>query len=194
MTNFTFAHIQDLYSSANNLDVGGAGPAPMSRALHVKTMAAIAIAESSGNPNVVNSSGHYGLWQISKDHALDPGWPFGAASSAWLDPATNARMAEWVYKKQGYTAWTTYNNGAYSKVNQGGPGDQLASGTNNLVNQSGLAAIGQFFSDLGNPQTWLRIAYGVAGIGLVIFGISAVASNTKAGKVIASTTGKAALL
>lgn len=80
-------------------------------------MAAIAMAESTGRADVVNSIGCVGLWQINqpvwvKDH---PSW-----TQAWLkDPAHNAAAAKVVYNAQGLTAWQAYTNGAYQKFYTG---------------------------------------------------------------------------
>lgn len=72
-------------------------------------MAAIALAESGGNPSIVNSIGASGLWQI---HPGEPGD---------LNPLTNARDAVSKYRNQGLTAWQTYTNGAYRQfMNRGG--------------------------------------------------------------------------
>jgi lysozyme-like protein len=73
------------------------------------TMAAIAIAESNGNPLAVHhdSDGTVdrGLWQINSDH----GYP--AALS--FEPFHNAQQAVAVWRSSGLTAWSTYNSGAY---------------------------------------------------------------------------------
>jgi Lysozyme like domain len=78
------------------------------------TMAAIALAESSGNPSAVGDlditpGGSVGLWQINlKAHPeLD--------TAALTDPATNAAAAYSVFQSQGFSAWSTYKNGAYEK-------------------------------------------------------------------------------
>lgn len=82
------------------------GPANMA---HV--MAAIALAESDGNPQARNASGASGLWQIL-------GLPFPGNV---FSPLTNARMAVAKYKSQGLGAWVTYTSGAYRRfMNSGG--------------------------------------------------------------------------
>jgi hypothetical protein len=61
------------------------------------TAAAIAIAESGGDPGIVNSIGATGLWQIH------PGGP------QYLPPMANARAAVAKYRAAGgFTPWTTY--------------------------------------------------------------------------------------
>ena len=81
--------------------------------LQADTMAAIALAESSGNPADVNmaategKTGSWGLWQINGDAHPQ----FDHASL--LNPTYNAAAAVAVYQSQGLGAWSTYNNGAY---------------------------------------------------------------------------------
>lgn len=74
------------------------------------TAAAIALAESGGNPAArggpnPNGSYDHGLWQINSVH--------GAAGKDWSNPSTNASMAYAVFKSQGWRAWTVYRTGAY---------------------------------------------------------------------------------
>ena len=103
MAQYTYGQLVNLYATANNV------PATSAEAL---TMGALAMAESSGDPNAHNPSGASGLWQIMPSHASDKGWTYG---TNFYDPATNARMAYFVLHHQGYSAWTTYTNGAYRK-------------------------------------------------------------------------------
>lgn len=77
-------------------------------------MAAIALAESGGNPNADNTRDNggkqssYGLWQISTGTHSPP-------SPNWADPLTNAKLAVGKYKSQGLGAWGTYTSGAYKQ-------------------------------------------------------------------------------
>jgi len=77
----------------------------------VPVMVAIAMAESSLNPNATHSNSNgstdYGLWQINTINRD------ALALGDWRDPATNARMAYMIYQRQGLKAWTVYNTGAY---------------------------------------------------------------------------------
>lgn len=86
-------------------------------------MAAIALAESAGDPTNVgpptSAGAAQGLWQILG--LPFPGNPF--------DPLTNARMAVAKYKSQGLGAWETYTSGAYKKfMSRGGMLRRLAKG------------------------------------------------------------------
>lgn len=78
------------------------------------TAVAIALAESSGNPNITGDGGtSYGLWQI---HA--PAHPeFGPPGPSWFDPQINANMAYSVYVAAGnsFNPWSTYSvTGTYA--------------------------------------------------------------------------------
>lgn len=84
-------------------------------------MAAIAMAESSGNPRAHNpnrSTGDnsYGLWQINMIDGMGPDRrrAFGIPrNEALWDPAVNAAAARMVHKWQGFGAWSVYRSGAY---------------------------------------------------------------------------------
>jgi Lysozyme like domain len=77
-------------------------------------MAAIAEAESGGNPLATNPTDNdgtqtsWGLWQISLGNHEAP-------SPDWADPAENARLAIGKLNGQGLTAWGTYDSGAYER-------------------------------------------------------------------------------
>lgn len=92
---YSFAQLEGLWIQA-----GG------SRAL-APVMAAIALAESRGNPDATGkAAGEKGLWQIN---------PKVWGSLATYDPLGNARAAVHVEASQGLSAWTTYTSGAYRK-------------------------------------------------------------------------------
>lgn len=68
--------------------------------------AAIAMAESSGRTDVVNSIGCVGLWQINQpEHVKShPTW-----TVKWLqNPVNNAKAAKVIYNQQGLKAWEAY--------------------------------------------------------------------------------------
>lgn len=85
-----------------------------------QTAAAIALAESAGNPNEYNPEtaasggtpqglGSYGLWQIYlKMHPEFSGWNL-------KDPQTNANAAFSVYQAAGnsFSPWSTYGSGKF---------------------------------------------------------------------------------
>jgi hypothetical protein len=84
-------------------------------------MAAIALAESGGNPRAHNPNppdNSYGLWQINMLGSLEGPRKvqFGISSNEELfDPAVNARAARKVFKSQGYGAWSVYKNRSYAQ-------------------------------------------------------------------------------
>jgi hypothetical protein len=75
-------------------------------------MAAIALAESAGNPDVTNPNDNggtqtsWGLWQISLGNHSAP-------SPNWNNPTVNAQLAVGKLESQGLSAWGTYTSGAY---------------------------------------------------------------------------------
>jgi hypothetical protein len=81
-------------------------------------MAAIAMAESGGNPTATNPHDNggtqtsWGLWQISNGTHSQP-------APNILDPIVNAQQAWGKYKSQGLGAWGTYTSGAYKSYLQG---------------------------------------------------------------------------
>lgn len=101
-------------------------------------MAAIAEAESGGNPLAHNPSGASGLWQIL-------GAPFPGNV---YDPLTNARMAVWKYAHQGLGAWTTYTSGAYRAFLKGGVPPGAAAAMAMMVSAPGVKGHGVFASML----------------------------------------------
>lgn len=98
---YTYRQLESLWLSAG----GRRSLAPV--------MAAIAEAESGGNPKAENASGATGLWQILG--AVRP-----ADQSHLTSPQVNAREAVLKDQTQGLGAWTTYTSGAYKKFLQGG--------------------------------------------------------------------------
>jgi hypothetical protein len=72
--------------------------------------AAVAMAESGGNPNAYNTEGSYGLWQI--DIVYHP--EFQSDPTVLFDPTTNAQAAYSISSRgANWNPWTTYRTGAY---------------------------------------------------------------------------------
>ena len=109
-------------------------------------MAAIALAESGGNPGAVNPNDNggrqssFGLWQISTGtHA--------APSPAWSNPLVNAQLAYQKYQTQGLSAWGTYTSGAYRQyLNAANAGTGIPSDTLAFSSVSGVPGL----SDIQN--------------------------------------------
>jgi hypothetical protein len=189
-----------------------------------KKMAAIAMQESSGDTNVVNSIGCVGLWQINqpvhvKSH---PTW-----TVKWLqNPFNNAAAAKIILKTQGLGAWEAYTgpdgkgtDGPWRKyeneridtnttVDQASwidPLDILPDGAEDKMRDKlgetipgfgTVDAIGDALAAtadvLVNPKTWLRVAYGVTGVLLIVGGLFLIVRNTPAGKATAGAVKKTA--
>jgi hypothetical protein len=119
-------------------------------------MAAIALAESSGDPAAMNYTDNggtqtsVGLWQVSSGTHSYP--------ASWTTPAGNAAEAVAKYKSQGLGAWGTYTSGAYRKYYQGGtPAAALPQG-------GGGGSTPQQATDVAwNPPGGLGIAEWAAG-------------------------------
>lgn len=115
MANLTFSQLETLWQQAG----GSPKLAP--------TMAAVALAESGGDPNSVNndpSTGDYsvGLWQVNYfgDLYAERSQLFGPPAEL-TDPAKNAAAAVEIAgpNGQGLDNWTTYSSGAYQQYLNG---------------------------------------------------------------------------
>lgn len=101
------------YGQLEQLWIQGGGP----RAL-APLMAAVALAESSGDPAALNPADNggtqtsWGLWQISDGTHNQP-------APDILTPLGNARAAVAKYHSQGLSAWGTYDSGAYKQYYRG---------------------------------------------------------------------------
>lgn len=86
----------------------------------LETAVAIALAESSGNPNAVGDltlGTSVGLWQVNLR------WHPEYTHQALLDPQTNANAAYAIWDAAGsdFSPWSTYKTGAYlSHLDQNG--------------------------------------------------------------------------
>lgn len=129
MTTLSYSQLEALWKKAG----GNPVMAPL--------MAAIAEAESSGNPNATNPTDNngtqtsWGLWQISNGTHAQP-------APNILNPLVNAEQAVAKYHSQGLGAWGTYTSGAYKKY-LGGSGTAPASGTSS-TGTSGISTTGAF--------------------------------------------------
>lgn len=190
---YTFAQLEALW--INN---GG------SKAL-APTMAAIALAESSGNPLAENRTDNggtqtsWGLWQLSDGTHNMP-------VANILDPNINAQQAVAKYRSQGLKAWGTYTSGKYRQFLQNGVdpnGTGLPSGSTSTATDASLSgdlgnAIGQglgnAFQALFQPLISMFIWGGeiILGIGLVVGGLIVFAMNTSAGQAVKDAAGKSA--
>lgn len=176
--------------------------------------AAIALAESGGNPSSRNPEGPEhaeGLWQIKGQ--LVPG--------NILNPQVNAANAVAKYRAAGgFTPWVTYTSGAYKSQLGGstlaskgeryfneflggmfGGGGKLgaeaaekaaepvveaAGGFANTEKSvaSGVESTASFIKALTEPSTWLRLAEGVGGIVLFMVGLKTLTKGTAGATVL----------
>lgn len=129
--------------------------------------AAIAMAESSGNPRAYNGSGSdssYGLWQINMRGSLGPARraQFGlSANEDLFDPGTNARAAVSIYSSSGWGAWGAYTNGSYKRYLTSGSDTSGSGGGLDLSSLAGglnLPTISTPFGDI--PGLWILLALG----------------------------------
>ena len=166
--------VSDLYTAA--------GVAGFAMNTELPTAVAISLAENpSRNPaavSPVNSDGSHdlGAWQINDKANADIIHQYG-------DPFNlqdNARMAYAVYKRQGWSAWTTYNDGAYKSHLTGKapyPGKVAQALHNSPLN--GLQAVGTFLAHLSDPSLWKRIGLGALGVLVLILGIMFMTESSK---------------
>lgn len=180
---------------------------------------AIAMAESSGNPNAHNRippDDSYGLWQINMYGSMGPERRerFGLASNeALFDPATNARV---MFAISGggtnWRPWSTFGGARYllyyPAAQAAAPGviaakggQAVAGGVEEAVTApidaaataaQGVLKVGTWISDRNN---WIRVAKVGIGVGLILGGIIVAARPLEAaGKVVqaAVPVGKAA--
>lgn len=168
MTNYTFAQLEGIWLQA-------AQGTKYNTQTWAALMAAIALAESSGNPNATNPTDNggrqtsWGLWQISNGtHAT--------VSPSWNNPVTNAQLAIQKLNTQGLGAWGTYDSGAYKKYLQGnvtpvsGVGAVVGGigGAVGLPGSSGTTAGGV----VQDVWSWIQDAVkGVAGVAAAPFDI-----------------------
>lgn len=174
--------------------------------------AAIAMAESSGNPNAHNPvppDNSYGLWQINMKGKLGPARraEFGLKSNEDLYvPKTNARvMSEISFNGTNFKAWSTYKNGAYKNF-MDNPVEKTSNSTVDAL--KGLPGAGAVVDTsqaivqasevltktavwLSNPQNWIRVAYVVGGGAVIIGGIVMVVQSSSVGQKVTKAAGKA---
>ncbi len=119
---------------------------------------------------------------LDKALAKDPKASIGALTAAWvLGYALAKATGQLASFLTGGTAVVT-NNGQTVATASEGPGVAQAAGqaaANAALSGpfSGLAAIGDFFSRLANPHTWLRVAEVLVGAAFLIIGLNHLLGN-----------------
>jgi hypothetical protein len=157
--------------------------------------AAVALAESGGNPNAENhntdGSTDRGLWQINSVHG----------SQSTFDVAANTKAAI-VISANGtnWHPWTTYNSGAYRKfLSGGGPatGDisTLYNAAGGTGDQGGSSiTLGSALKVLTDPHTYFRAAMFLLGIILLFHGIDKISGLDAVTNSIKQKAGNVAML
>lgn len=164
--------------------------------------AAIAMAESSGRTDVVNSIGCVGLWQINQPVHVKthPTWTVKYLQ----DPANNARAAKVIAGSQGLSAWEAYtgpdgkgDDGPWKSYYKGGSGATATDASwwdplGILPGNDGLADAIPGVSELGaitdvvqkgahwvsTPYNWVRVGYVLGGAILITVGVGYIINST----------------
>jgi lysozyme-like protein len=187
VTNYTYGQLETLWIQGG----GSQALAPL--------MAAIALAESGGDPNANNTKDNggtqtsWGLWQISNGTHNMPVPNIN-------NPLVNAQQAVAKYQSQGLGAWGTYNSGAYKKfyqsnvdpstLPQGGSGGNVSTDASLipswLQDVLGFLPGGEeanIVGELADPQNWVdwleRAALMLFGGLLILIGIFKLAGGDK---------------
>lgn len=139
-------------------------------------MAAIALAESGGNPNSTNPTDNngtqtsWGLWQISLGNHNEP-------APNWNDPLENAKLAVGKWQEQGLWAWGTYTSGAYKQFLPSGTSipTPVIGGAGNGATEGGQGAAGTVTTQ-GSWTSALGTVYNDVSSGLSIWPASFLAA------------------
>ena len=147
------------------------------------TMAAIAMAESSGrsdahNPNASTGDNSYGLWQINMIGRLGPARrrEFGInANEQLFDPRVNAKAAYRVYRQQGFNAWSVYKSGTYQRFMGGATANAGVAPT--FISNAAPASTSSAGGSVTTPQAALSGILGAAGINMSNMSTPSIAST-----------------
>ena len=107
------------------------------------TAVAVAMAESSGNPNALGDigigQGSFGLWQISSKYHPE----YGPNFDQLYDPQTNANAAYAVYTAAGnsFSPWSTFKTGSYQSFVSSVTAAIAIIVTQNPIASSGIAIL-----------------------------------------------------
>ena len=179
-----------------------------------KVAAAIAMAESGGDPNSHNTNAatgddSYGVWQINMLGAMGPErrGQFGITDNSQLyDPQINARaMAKLSQNGGNFSAWSTYTTldpkrsyrrfidntvtqtaGSTSSSSVGGIVDKILPGSPVASTEAIVQAFNKTSAWVSNSENWLRVGYVVGGSVIIVAGLVMVLGSTKLGSM---TTG-----
>ena len=162
--------------------------------------AAVALAESSGNPDAVGpsfggDSGSIGLWQIQS--GAHPQWSVASLH----DPLTNAQAAVSISGGgSNWKPWSTFTNGSYGKFLQAGvtPAATASLSSSSPTTNPAAPAAGSNPISTAITAAGADLSSGAIGVGLVALGALAILvglwlaiKDTGAGQMISSTVGSA---
>lgn len=164
-----------------------------------KTAAAVALAESGGDPNAIGhnaTSQDFGLWQIN-----DRAHPELFTKYTWNSPTDNSKMAYIAYHERGNTfaAWSAYNNGRYKAFlgQVGGvasatptPGTATPAPASADAVKAQLAPLTNLATALTNPGMWARIFYFIGGTFLLFLGLHGLLKHSATYNKLVSTARK----
>lgn len=166
-----------------------------------KVAAAIAMAESGGDPNAHNSKppdDSYGLWQINMLGALGPERrkQFGISDNSQLySPEINAKAMMSVSQDGGnFSPWSTYLGPKYQQYLGNRvieewvkpADDQSLLDKLNPINvaKDYLSIANKIGTWVSNSENWMRVGYVVGGGVIVVVGLAMVVQSTQAGKAV----------
>ena len=160
MSNYSFNQLEALWTAAG----GSKASAP--------TAAAVALAESAGNPSIQNQQGAnvWGLWQIN----LSAHPQYSLASV--LNPLGNAKAAVAISNNgANWKPWQTYTNGAYKTFLSAATG-QFLPGAPTLPTVAVGTSIVNTITSIPDAikwvfTNWLRILEFLGGAVLGVFGL-----------------------
>lgn len=189
----------------------------------IKVALPVTMAESGGNPKVVNNAScgknkdgsvahAVGLMQVCTVNAGVAGFSSDPKTftEQMKDPYNNVKAGKAIKDSQGWGAWETYTNGAFRRKGGQDPlitvKDKNSLTDNNIVNAvtdtvdatgSALSALVKFVSALFDPSTYFRLGKGVLGGILLIGGVIALTfmiGNKASGGKLASGAKDAAMV
>lgn len=136
--------------------------------------AAVAMAESRGDPTAVNTSSNcIGLWQVNANvhRQYDP--------TRLKEPAYNAAAAYAIWKGSGWGAWTTHTGGQYKQFLDGTDSGEVSATTAALPGLGTVDAL----AGLTDLKFWIRAVMVLTGIGLCGVGVTMLVSRAGAAAV-----------
>lgn len=162
----------------NGVTAGNALKAAGFKGNDIEEGIAAAYAESKFNTSATNANKNgttdYGEWQINSAHTSDSGWSFGSfPGNNWADRGTNAKMAKFVFDRQGWGGWSTHNNKDWvtgrtigqlammqitGGTGVGGSDTTGVAGDINSATSPFQTGIQDFIKGVENPHLWQRIA------------------------------------